>query len=172
MFFKNAHFPNPEDRHLLCELREMIGQLRMRMSVGSSCEGNTFPDAKFYYSVCRIKFVYRLAPSGGGKLDREAARFNKIQRLVYDGADLCAGPVAMDLDKIDMRKTIDQSRRRNFAYATKIISIECIDIFVLELRGAGWNAIEHLIGAIKEMDRAQNKIELIPMSLNPFAPSC
>ena len=37
-----------------------------------------------------------------------------------------------------------------------------------ELFRAIWHAIEHLIVAIKEVNGAQDKIEFVPMLLNPF----
>ena len=38
-----------------------------------------------------------------------------------------------------------------------------------ELLSAIWHAIEHLIVAIKEVHGAQDKIEFVPMLLNPFS---
>jgi hypothetical protein len=37
------------------------------------------------------------------------------------------------------------------------------------LRRAIWHAVEHLIVAIKEVHGAQDKIEFVPMLLNPFS---
>src|SRR5215467_6744785 len=139
------------------------------MRVGSSGEGNTFLNAEFDDSLCGIKFVYGLAPSGGGKLNRETARSNQIERLVNDGVDLCGRPMTMDFDKIEMCKAVHEASRRYFADTAKIISVKCIDIFVLKLFGASRDVVEHLICAIEEMDRTQNKIELVPMSLDPLA---
>src|SRR5207249_8608853 len=53
----------------------------------------------------------------------------------------------------------------------KIISVNLVDISAFELCGAIRHAVEHLIGAIKEMNRAQDKIELVPMLLNPVSAS-
>ena len=75
----------------------------------------------------------------------------------------------MDFDKIEMRKAIDQSSRSHFADTAKVIRVNRIDIASLELLGAARNGVEHLIGAIKEVDRAQDKIELIPVLLDPFS---
>ena len=78
--------------------------------------------------------------------------------------------MTVDFDKIEMRKTIDQPSRGHFVNPAKIIGVDRIDIASLELLGTSWDAVEHLISAIEEMDRTQNKIESIPMLLNPFSP--
>src|SRR5262249_59665919 len=39
----------------------------------------------------------------------------------------------------------------------------------VEWRRAIWHAVEHLLGTSKEVPRAQDKIEIVPMLLNPFA---
>src|SRR6266571_698337 len=121
--------------------------------------------------VARVKFVHRLAPAGGGKLDREIPRANKVESFINQIADLCARPMTVDFDQIEMGETINQPRRCYFADATKIVGVNRGDTPAFELRGAIRHAVEHLIGAIKEMNRAQDKIELVPMFLNPVSAS-
>src|SRR5947208_14187702 len=70
-----------------------------------------------------------------------------------------------------MGETIDQSGRYYLADTAKVIRVKRIDIPAFELRGAIRHAVEHLIGAIQEMNRAQDKIELVPMLLNPVSAS-
>src|SRR5438094_7585691 len=70
-----------------------------------------------------------------------------------------------------MGETIDQSGRYYLADTAKVIRVKRVDIPAFELRGALRHAVEHLIGAIKEMNRAQDKIELVPMLLNPVSAS-
>src|ERR1700730_6756481 len=41
-----------------------------------------------------------------------------------------------------------------------------------ELLPAIWHAIEHLVLAIKEVHRPKDKIEVVPMLLNPFSAGC
>ena len=147
----------------------MIAKLRVRMRVGGSCERNPFPHTEFDDSVRGIKFVYGLAPSSGGKLNREIARTNKIERLVDDRVDLCIRPMTVDFDKIEMGQTIDEPSRGYFADTPKVIGVNGVDTAALELFRAGRHAVEHLIGAIEEMNRAQDKIELVPMLLDPFS---
>ncbi len=40
--------------------------------------------------VARVKLVHRLAPSSGGKLNREILRANKVECFINQTADLCA----------------------------------------------------------------------------------
>ena len=49
-------------------------------------------------------------------------------------------------------------------------TVTCVNP-VFELRGAFRHTVEHLIGAIEEMNGAQDKIELVPMFLNPVSAS-
>ena len=70
-----------------------------------------------------------------------------------------------------MGETIDQSGRYYLADTAKVIRVKRVDIPAFELRGALRHAVEHLIGAIKEMNRAQDKIELVPMLLDPLTAS-
>src|SRR5438552_13882874 len=70
-----------------------------------------------------------------------------------------------------MGETIDQSGRYYLADAAKVIRVKRVDMPAFELRGALRHAVEHLVGAIKEMNRAQDKIELVPMLLDPLTAS-
>ncbi len=79
--------------------------------------------------------------------------------------------MTVDFDQIQMGKAIDQPRRGHFADTVKIILVNRVDIPAIELPGAIRHAVEHLIGAIKEMNRAQDKIEFVPMFLNPVSAS-
>ena len=141
------------------------------MRVGGSSERNPFLHCELNDPVAWVSFVHRLAPSGGGKLDREILRTNKIERFIDQTADLCTRPMTMDFDEIEMGKAIDQTRRCYFADTAKIIGVNRVDIAAFELRSAIRHAVEHLIGAIEEMNRAQDKIELVPMLLNPVSAS-
>src|SRR5207249_12321026 len=121
--------------------------------------------------VARVKLVHRLAPSGGGKLNREIPRANKVECFINQTADLSAQPMTVDFDQIQMGEAINQPCRCYFPDTAKIISVNLVDISAFELCGAIRHAVEHLIGAIKEMNRAQDKIELVPMLLNPVSAS-
>ena len=77
--------------------------------------------------------------------------------------------MTVDFDKIEMGQTIDEPSRGYFADTAKIIGVNGVDTTALELFRAGRHAVEHLIGAIEEMNRAQDKIELVPMLLDPFS---
>src|SRR5262249_45071653 len=111
------------------------------------------------------------APSGGGKFDCDIARVNKVKRFVDDGADFRTWPMAMNLDKIEMSKAVDQACGCHIADTAKIVSVNRIDVAAFELSRPTGHAVEHLIGTIKEVHRAQNKIEFVPMLLNPFPAS-
>src|SRR5438093_1726488 len=141
------------------------------MRVGGCRKGNVFLHRQFDDSVGGVKFFHRLSPSGGGQLNRNVARSNEIKRFANDGVDLSVWPMAMDFYEVDMSEAIDQPSRGNFADTLKIIRVNYIDISAIELPGAGRHAVEHLIRAVEEMDRAQDKIELVPMLLDPFPPS-
>jgi len=121
--------------------------------------------------VARVKFLHRLAPSSGGKLDREIPHVNKVESFINQTADLFVRPMTMDFDQIQMGETINQARRSYLADTAKVIRVNRVNIPACELRGATWHAVEHLIGAIKEMHRAQDKIELVPMLLDPVSAS-
>ena len=146
-----------------------VAQLRMRVRVGGSRKGYLLLDCQFNYPIAWIEFVYRLAPSSGGKFDCEISRSNKIERFIDNSADLRAGPMTMNLNKIKMSEAIDQPGCRHFPNTAKIIAVNRIHITAFELRRAIWHAVEHLIGAIKEVHRAENKIESVPMLLDPFS---
>src|SRR4029453_8452702 len=141
------------------------------MRVGRRRKGNAFLHRPFDDPVSWVKFVYRLAPSSGRQLNRKVARSNEIERFANDGLDLCVWPVTMDFYEVDMSEAIDKPSRGNFTDTPKIICIDGVDISAIELLGAGRDAVKHLILAIEEMDRAQDKIELIPMLLDPFSPN-
>jgi len=79
--------------------------------------------------------------------------------------------MTVDFDQIQMSEAIDQPRRCYFTDTAKIIGVNRVDTPAFKLRGAIRHAVEHLIGASKEMNRAQDKIELVPMLLNPVSAS-
>ena len=81
--------------------------------------------------------------------------------------DIRIRAMSMDLDQVEMRQAIDQSSRRNFANATKIIRVNLIDVATGKLRGAGRHAVEHLIRRVEIMNRAENEIESVPILLHP-----
>ena len=134
-------------------------------------KGIPFSIASPMIPVARVKLVHRLAPSSGGKLNREIPRANKIECFINQTADLSAGPMTVDFNQIQMGKAINQPRRCDFAYTAKIIGVNRVDTPACELRGPIRHAVEHLIGAIEEMNRPEHKIELVPMFLNPVSAS-
>jgi hypothetical protein len=77
--------------------------------------------------------------------------------------------MTMDFYEVKVSEAIDQPGGGNFADTPKIICVNGIDISAAELPGAGRHAVEHLIRSIKEVNRAQHKIESIPMLLNPVS---
>src|SRR4029450_13797301 len=141
------------------------------MRVGRRRKGNAFLHRQFDDPVSWVKFGYRLAPSSGRQLNRKVARSNEIERFANDGVDLCVWPMTMAFYEGDMSERSDKPRPGNFTDTSKIICVGGVDISAIELLGAGRDAVEHLILAIEEMDRAQDKIELIQMLLDPFSPS-
>ena len=68
-----------------------------------------------------------------------------------------------------MSEAIDQPARCYFPDTTKIATVNRVDVLAFELRGTVRHAIEHLFGAIEEMHRAEDKIELVPMLLDPVS---
>jgi hypothetical protein len=78
--------------------------------------------------------------------------------------------MAMDLDQIEMRQTIDQTRRGDLANPPEIIGINLVDIATGELFSAGRDAVEHLIGPIEIVNGAEDEIEPVPIFLYPRAP--
>src|SRR6478672_2892611 len=138
------------------------------MSVGRGREWNSFRNRKFDDAVARIEFIHWFAPTSGGKLDRKTAGLDEVERITHQPINLRFRPVAVYLDQVEMRKTIDQSARRDFADATKVICVNLIDISPNELRGARRHAVEHLIIAIQVMHRAKDEIEFVPILLYPI----
>src|ERR1700758_3879998 len=105
--------------------------------------------------VARIKLLHRLAPSGGGKLNRQILRANKVECFINQTADLSFRPMTVDFDQIQMGETINEPRRCYLTDTAKVIGVNRVNIPAFKLRGAIRHAIEHLIGATKEMHRAQ-----------------
>ena len=77
-------------------------------------------------------------------------------------------PVAVNLDQIEMRQAIDQASRRDLADAPEIIGVNLIDVSTGKLFGAGRHAVEHLVVAFQVVHRTKNKIELVPVLLDPL----
>src|SRR5207245_5908978 len=73
--------------------------------------------------------------------------------------------------QVQVGEANDQPRRCYVANEAKVIDVNRVDTPAFKLRGAIRHAVEHLIGASKEMNRAQDKIELVPMLLNPVSAS-
>src|SRR5437879_13091589 len=141
------------------------------MRVRGRSERNPLVYCELNDPVARVKLIQRLAPSSGGKLNREILCVNKIECFAQQTAGPCARPMTVDFDQIQMSEAIDQLRRCYFADTAKIIGVNRVDTPAFKLRGAVRHAVEHLISAIKEMNRAQDKIELVPMLLNPVSAS-
>ena len=171
MLFKNADLASRKGRHLLREPWEILAQLRRRVRVGGNCKRNPLLYCQVNNSITWIKFAHRLAPSSGGEFDCEIPRPNKIERFIDDGADLRTRSMTMNLNEVDMSEAIDEPRCSHFANTAKVVGVNRIDITAFELPRAIWHPVEHLIGAIKEVHRAQDKIEFVPMLLDPFLAS-
>ena len=75
--------------------------------------------------------------------------------------------MAMDLDEVEVRQTIDQTSCGNFANTPEIIFVYFVDVPADKLPGAVGNIVEHLVWIIEVMNRAQNEIEFFPIFLNP-----
>src|SRR5436305_6097388 len=98
------------------------------MGVGRCRERNSFLDREPDNLLARIKFVHGFAPSGGGELDRQISRADKIECFVYDYANIAARPVAVDLDEIEVRQAINEARAGNVANPPKIIFVDFVDV--------------------------------------------
>src|SRR6266513_1252491 len=107
MVFKNADLANSHGSQLWCKPWIIVTQLRMRVRVGSNRKGNPLLYRQLDDPIAWIKFVHRFAPSSSGKFGCEISRANKIQRFVDDRSDFGTGPMAMDLNKIEMSKAVD-----------------------------------------------------------------
>src|SRR5438552_13138417 len=138
------------------------------MRVGCGRKWDSFPHGEFNNSIARIKFIDRFAPAGGGKFNREVAQTDQVERFDGDCVNLRRRSMSMDFNEIEVSEAIDKPSRRHFADAAKVIRINAVNIASLKLLGAGRDAVEHLV-AIKEMNGSQNKIELVPMLLDPFS---
>jgi hypothetical protein len=169
--FKNENLFEPQLRRFLREPFVVLADLHVRVRVGCGGEGNSFRDRELNDFVGGVKLIYRFAPAGGGQLDRQAARGDQIESFGDQISDRRSRAVPVDFDQVEMRETIDQTRRGNLADATKIIGVYLVDIATGELFSAGRNAVEHLIGAVEVMDRAENEIEAVPVFLHPRASS-
>ena len=77
----------------------------------------------------------------------------------------------MDFHQIQVREAIDQSARRHFADAPKIIGVKFIDIAPGELLRALGYAVEHLISPTEVVDGPEDEIESLPILLDPFSSS-
>src|SRR5438067_12789172 len=97
------------------------------MGVGRGRERNSLFNREFNERVAGIKFVDRFAPAGGGKLDGEVARANKIQCFLNDRADVTARAMPMDLDQVEVRQAISQTGRGDPAEAPKIVDVGLVD---------------------------------------------
>src|SRR6476619_3400687 len=121
------------------------------MRVGRSGKRNAVLHCEFNNGVAWVRFVYRLTPARSGKLNGEVLCTNEIKRFIDQGAYLCARPMTMDFNEIQMGETIDQPGRCYFPDTTKITGVNCVDVLALELLGTIRHAVEHLIGAIEKM---------------------
>jgi len=77
--------------------------------------------------------------------------------------------MTMNLNKIKVSEAIDQPDCCHFANTAKIIGVNCIDVMPFELLRAIWHSVEHSVGATKKVHGTENKIEFVPMLLNPFS---
>ena len=169
MFFANANFGDPQDRHLLAKPIVIFGELRVRMRIGRSHERNSFFHREPNDFVARIKFVDRFAPARGGKFDAQIARPNKIEGLIHDRSNIAARAMAMDFDKIEMRQAINQTRCGDLANTAKVVFINFVDVAPNKLFRAVGHAVEHLLRIVQVMNRAENEVEFVPIFLDPLS---
>src|SRR2546426_5996100 len=80
--------------------------------------------------------------------------------------------MSVNLDKVQVRKAVDQAAAGDLANAAKIINVHFIDVSTDELFSACWYSVEHLICALEEMYGAEDKIEPVPMFLHPTPAGC
>src|SRR5215471_4739436 len=139
------------------------------MRVRCGRKWNSLFDRELDDCVARIEFIHWFAPAGGGKLDREIARANKIQGLVNDRSDVATWTMTVNLDEIEVRQAIRQPGRGDFAHTLKIIFVDFVDAAPDKLPRAVRQAVEHLFGIIEVMDRAENEIEFVPIFLDPIS---
>ena len=170
MFVVNTNFANAKRIHFLGKAAEIVTELHVGMRVGRGRKWNPLLHRQLKDSVAWIKFVDRLTPASSGKFNPKVARTNEIERFADDCVNLRIWPMTMDFDEVEMSKAVDEPNRRYFADAAKVIIVNGINIAPFELLSAHRDAVEHLIVAIKKVDGAQDKIELIPMLLDPFSP--
>ena len=70
-----------------------------------------------------------------------------------------------------MREAIDETGGGNLADTTEVIGVNRINVVSIELRCSCRDAVEHLVASLKEMHGTQNKIEFVPMFLDPLSSS-
>ena len=77
--------------------------------------------------------------------------------------------MAMDLDQIEVRQTVDKAGRGNSANPLKVIGVNFINITADKLFRAIGDAIEHLTRILEVMNGSEDEIELVPIFLDPFS---
>jgi hypothetical protein len=75
----------------------------------------------------------------------------------------------VDFHEIEVRQTIDKTRRGDFSHAPKVIGIDFVNVASDELLSAVRDAVEHLLRIVEVMDRPEDEIELVPIFLDPFS---
>src|SRR5437667_9653558 len=123
------------------------------MGVGRRREGNSFRDGELNNPIAWIKLVHRFAPTGGRKLESEITRADQIKRFIDNRIDFSVRSMAVDFNQVEMGQTIEQPGDGDLADTPKIIGIQVVDVVSAEVRRAGRNGAEHLVGAIEETRR-------------------
>src|SRR5437867_4444472 len=113
------------------------------MRVRGSREWNPFFERKPDDGIAWVQLVHRLAPAGGGKFNRQIARTNELQGFIDDRADVAARAMSVNLDQIEVRQTIDESGRGNFADPAKVVCVDFVDVAADELSRAVRDGVEH-----------------------------
>src|SRR2546423_4579159 len=124
----------------------------MGVRVGGGGETDSFLDGELEDFVGRIKFVDGFAPAGSREFDGKAARGDRVERFSDEIANRRRRSVAVDLDQVEMRQTIDEASRGDLADAAKVIGVNVVDLAIAKLFGAVRHAVEHLVGPVEIMD--------------------
>src|SRR2546425_6676599 len=112
------------------------------MRIGCSRERNSFGERECDDLIRRIKFVDRFPPARGRKFNREVARSNQIEGFADDRLNLPVRSMSVNLDKVQVRKAVDQAAAGDLANAAKIISVHFIDVSTDKLFSACRNSVE------------------------------
>src|ERR671925_491514 len=103
------------------------------MRIGGGRKRNSFRGRQLNNWIAGIKFIYWLAPAGGGKLNRKVAPPNKFKSLIDQTGNARVRAMTVDLDQIQMGNTVDQPSLYQLADTSKVIGVDQVDIPAIEL---------------------------------------